>query len=309
VNKESKKKGAQLRNFMRGKNIKLFSNFLLILTLFAGDVFSKELNEPTQFTIFSGDRKASFYKVASGVCNVFNRHYLNQKFQCIARSSAGSEANLNLLASGEADIAVIKSPEFNKFFIKNSAELQNKTDFVANIHDEYLTIMAQKKLAIKSISDLSGRVVNLGMNGSTSELVISKYFADFEIKPKKIANLGAEKSFEMLCNRRIDAWIYFIGHPNGGYKEALEKCDLELVPLSQNEIVNFLRNAPFFKKTDLPKSYYSTLENDVRTISSKTILASKKNFDPEILDLVKDILTNHREELIKEDVIFGSIKQ
>ena len=147
-----------------------------------------------------------------------------------------------------------KSSEFNKFFIKNSQELQSKTDFVAKIHDEYLTILVQKKLRIKSISDLSDKVVNVGSVGSTSALIIAKYFSDFVIKPKEIVNFGAAKSFEMLCDKKIDGWIYFVGHPNRGYEEALEKCDLELIPLSQNEIDNFLKSAPFLKQTALSKN-------------------------------------------------------
>jgi TRAP transporter TAXI family solute receptor len=282
--------------------MKLFLNLLFILTLFAREASSKELKK---FTIFSGDKKASYYAVASGICNVFNRYYSNQGFECVARESAGSEKNLSFLANGEADIAVIKSPEFNQFFIKNSQDLQNKTNFIANIHDEYLTILVQKKLKIKSISDLVGKVVNIGNIGSTSDLIIAKYFSDFEIKPKEIVNFGAEKSFQMLCDKKIDAWIYFIGHPNRGYQEALEKCDLELVSLSQKEVSNFLNDAPFLEKTNFPKNYYESLKSDLKTISSKTILASRKNLDPKISYLVKDILINRKEELTKESVIFA----
>ncbi len=277
-----------------------------MLSLFGRAASSAELEKLTQFTIFSGDKKASYYAVASGICSVFNRHYSNRGFECVSRESAGSEKNLNLLASGEADIAVIKSPEFNQFFIKNSRELQSKTDFVAKIHDEYLTILAQKGLKIKSISDLAGKVVNIGNIGSTSDLIIAKYFADFAIKPKEIVNFGAAKSFEVLCDKKIDAWIYFIGHPNLGYQEALEKCDLELIPLSQKEVANFLNNAPFLKKAGLPKNYYKALKTDLVTVSSKTILASRKNLDPKISDLVKVILTKNKEELIKESAIFKS---
>lgn len=277
-------------DFYKKRKLKSLFLLILILNFFTNESLAKTSAKPTQFTIFSGNKKATFYKVASGICDVFNRHYVNQGFQCVARESAGSEANLNLLANGEADIAIIKPLEFNRFFIKNADELQGKTDFVANIHDEYLTILVQKKLAIKSIEDLSNKVVNIGMIGSTSELVIKKYFSDYKIKPKEIVNLGADISFKMICDKKIDAWIYFIGHPNQGYEEVLQKCDVELIQLSKKEVENFLKIASFFQETELPKSYYKALKNDLRTISSQTILASRKNLNPRIVELVKDTL-------------------
>jgi TRAP transporter TAXI family solute receptor len=285
--------------------VRLFFNLLFVLILFAEKSFGDEVKKLTRFTIFSGDKKASYYAVASGICNVFNRHYSKSRFECEAIESKGSAKNLELLANGDADFAIIKSSEFNQFFIKDSKELQNKTNFIANIHDEYLTILAQKNLKIKSIADLKNKIVNIGSIGSTSALIIEKYLADFAIKPKEIVNFGAAKSFEMLCDKKIDAWIYFVGHPNSGYKQALEKCDLELVSLSAQEIDNFLKIAPFFKKSSLSKNFYSILKSDLNTISTTTILASKKHLDQRIIDLVKDILINHKDDLIKKNQIFN----
>lgn len=289
------------------KLIASICSLLFLLNVFSKEVLSSELENPTQFTIFSGDKKASYYAVASGVCNVFNRHYFVEGLECFAHESKGSESNFRLLASGEADLAIIKSSEFNQFFIEDSSDLQNKTDFVANIHDEYLTILVQKKLKIKSISDLKQKVVNLGSIGSTSALIIEKYFSDFAIKPKEVVNFGATKSFEMMCDKKLDAWIYFIGHPNFGYKEALQKCDLELIALRAQEIDNFLSIAPFLKKAALLKNSYNGLKSDLNTVSSKTILASRKNLNPKIVDLIRNILANHKEELIKENEIFKNL--
>ncbi len=255
---------------------------LLILLFFSSDAFA--------FAIFSGDKKGSYYAVAQGICNVFNRYY-SQK--CEVRESKGSENNLRLLASDEADLAIVKNSQFNESFIKNSRELENKTDVVANIHDEYLTILVQKNLRVKLISDLENKIVNIGSSGSASALIVERYFSDFVINPKKIVKFGAAKSFEMMCDKKIDAWVYFIGLPNSGFDEVLKKCDVELVSLTNEELENFLKIAPF-------------LEKKSGNIFSKTILASRKNFDSEIINQVKNILKNHREELIKENAIFKS---
>lgn len=86
----------------------------------------------------------------------------------------------------------------------------------------------------------------------------------------------------------------------------LEKCDLELIALSQDEVANFLKIAPIFKQTTLSKSYYNNLENDLKTISSETILASRDGLNPKVSELIKNVLLNHQGELIKEAEIFRS---
>jgi uncharacterized protein len=285
--------------------VKIIVNFILVLTIFTQKTLANDM-EKNSFKIFSGDKKASYYAVAKGICNVFSNRYFNQGFECVPFESKGSEANLKLLATGEGDLAIIKSLELNQFFIKNAQDLQDKTISVARIHDEYLTILVQKNLQIKSLSDLENKIVNIGSIGSTSALITQKYFTDFSIVAKEIVNFGAAKSFEMMCDKKIDAWVYFMGHANNGFKEVLQKCDLELISLTQTEIDNFLKIAPFLQKAQLAKNSYKNLQTDLATVSSPTFLASRKNLNPKIIELIKDILANHKEELIKESEIFKS---
>jgi len=280
-------------------------NFILIFcaTFITQSALAKNPTEPTQFKILSGDKKGSFYAVADSLCKVFNFHHLRDGYQCTALESKGSESNLKSLAAGEADLGIVKTPQFNKFFVKHFSSLENKIDFVTKIHDEYLTILVPKNLKIKSLNDLNNRVVNIGSNGSTSALIAQKYFSDFEIKPEKIVNFGATKSFEFMCNKKIDAWVYFIGHPNDGFLEALNKCDLELITLSTQESANFLKTAPFLREGFIDKELYKLTQN-IETISSETILAARKEIDPKIVMLVQDVFLNHKHDLIAENTIF-----
>jgi len=285
--------------------MKLIINFIFILIIFIQEALSDDL-VITKFNIFSGNKKASYYAVANGICNVFNRHYLHQGFECVAVESNGSAENLKLLATGEADLAVIKSSELNQFSINNAKELQNENNLVARIHDEYLTILVQKDCQINNLSDLTNKIVNIGSIGSTSALVVKEYFNDSLIQPKEIVNFGADKSFKMMCDKKIDAWVYFMGHPNDGFKGVLNQCDLKLISLSQDEVNNFLKIAPFLHKDQLARNYYKNLEDNLNTVSSRTFLSSRINLNPKIVELIKNILVNHKEELLTEGDIFKS---
>lgn len=259
---------------------------------------------PIKFTIYSGDKSASYYAFALGLCNVFNKHYSSQNFECLPTISKGSLANLTLLANNQADLAIIKTQEFNRFFIANSENLQKNSDFVSDIFDEDLIIITTKKTAIKNLTNLNNKVVNIGSDGSTSALITKKYFTNFAIKPKIILNLSASQSLKKLCKNEIDGWIYFIGHPNLAINQALENCDLEVIKLSKKELNNFRKIAPFLKAKKLTPAHYRSLKNNILTVSSSTILASQRNFNSQIIGLIQDILENHRAELIEQNQIF-----
>lgn len=261
----------------------------------------------TRFEIFSGDRGATFFAVASGVCNVFNRHYVSRGFECKAVASEGSASNLRKLVEKKADLAIIKSPRFNQFFVADFSSLKDGYEFVAPIHNEYLTILVRKNSGIKSLSDLNDRSVNIGNIGSSSALIVSDYFAKFSINPTKILRFGAAEAFKKICEKKIDAWVYFVGHPNVGFGDVLKRCAVELVQLSPQEVKNFLDlGGSFLAETKISKRYYQPLSDDLATVSSETILAARSDLNPKIIELIKDVLSNHKEELIAENNIFRS---
>lgn len=285
--------------------MKIIFKIISIIIISTQSSFADITHKKTKFTIFSGDKKASYYAVASGICHVFNLHYGN-KYECQAVESKGSAGNLRSLVSGEADLGIIKTSKLNQLFIKDSPKYNYEKNFITRIHSEHLTILVQKDLNITSISDLKNKSVNIGSEGSSSALVSEKYISKFSINPKKTHHLGASEAFKMMCNNKIDAWIYFIGHPNKGYKKVLDKCNLEMVSIPNNEIENFLSIAPYFEKGKISEKLYSSLSDDVKTISSPTLLSSRDNVDPNIINLIKLVLQKHKKELIEENRIFQS---
>ena len=251
--------GSISSRLLTSKMTRLLILFLLLTT---------SCSHNKKFTIYSGDKKASFFKIADGLCKVFNQQQTNSNLECVALESHGALENLNLLNSKKADLAIIKTPEFNKFFLP---EISNQTKFVANLHQEYLTFLVRKNSKINSLANLAGKSVNIGSEASSSATITEKYLALAKITPQKIYHLGARDSFKMLCQNQLDAWIYFVGHPNYDYAQTLANCDVKLLQLSQSELKNFSLVAPFFKKNKISKNFYPSLPKEINTISSYTI--------------------------------------
>jgi len=274
-----------LTNF--SSNMKIFAIFFVILTFAQKPCWSYN---KTIFTISAGDKSGTYFAIATKICDEFNRNYSDQKIHCRALESKGSRENLEKLANQEVDFAIIKSLEFNDKFIGNAKFLHHNIKEVGKIHDEYLTFVVPKNSNIKSISNLNNKTVNIGSIGSTSELMVGKYFFSNYIRPKKIVNYSASESFTQICNRKIDAWLYFIGHPNDGFNEMLKKCDVEIVSLNTKEIKQFKKQFGFLESKILDQQLYETINQDIPTVCSATFLARRNNLDDNITNMVKQII-------------------
>ena len=283
--------------------MKLFKSLLLSLFL----LFSFVANAAETFTIYAGDKKATFYKVANSICQVFNQN--NENYKCKAVPAKGAIDNLYKLANQEADFAVIKTPNQNIKFLgtKKALPLIKNIDPIIRIHDEFLTILVRKNQEIKNLQDLSDKIVSTGSIGSSSKEMVEKYFVKEKIAPKKVYNLGAGKSFEMICKGKIDAWAYFIGHPNHHYQNTLENCNVEFLSLSHKEKRSLKESFNFLTNARLKKGFYNSLNSNIYTLASPTIIAASKNVTPELKKLLIDTVLNKNQELIKEDKIFEFI--
>lgn len=268
---------------------------------------SPSFSKATEFSIYSGNKSASFYRVASTLCEVFNKYHQSEGYKCFAVESGGAINNLYDLLDKTADIAIIKAPSFDKVLTQNlPIDFDKKIQSIAKIHKEYLTILVNKNSKIKSLSDLKNKVVNIGPIGSSSNPIVEKYFSYFSIKPKTSLNVGASEAFKMICDGKIDAWVYFIGHPNKNYAETLKNCNVDFLSLNKKEIKNFTSLMPSFLRADkISRMLYSSYtKGDVITVSSNTILAARDDLDPKIIAMIQNILKSHKDELIEKDLIF-----
>ncbi|POB71745.1 C4-dicarboxylate ABC transporter substrate-binding protein, partial [Vibrio vulnificus] len=99
-------------------------------------------------------------------------------------------------------------------------------------HTEPFNIIARSDAGIDKLEDLKGKRVNIGNPGSGDHATMSVVMdaMGWNNDSFKLASelKGSERS-QALCDNKIDAFIYMVGHPNGSIKEATTSCDAKLV--------------------------------------------------------------------------------
>lgn len=251
-------------------------------------------------TIGTGGVTGVYYPAGGAICRLMNKGRKSHGIRCSVQSTEGSIDNINLLKSGDIQIAVAQSDwQFHAY---------NGTDYFSNkkpmtelrslfsLHSEPFTVVVRKDANIKTFDDIKGKRVSIGNIGSgmraTMDVILHKKGwtnADF----KEVHELKASEQTEALCKGKIDVMVYAAGHPNGAIQEVTTTCDVAIVPVEGKEIDALIAENPYYTYATIPGGMYLGTDKDVKTIGVKATFVTLKDLDDETAyQFVKSIFDN-----------------
>ncbi len=192
--------------------------------------------ETTFVTIGTGGVTGVYYPTGGAIARLVNKGRKEHGIRCSVESTGGSVYNLNAIRGGELDMGVAQSDmqyyAFNGTGQFADAGPDKDLRAVFSVHPEPFTVVARADSGIKDFMDLKGKRVNIGNPGSgqrgTIEVLMNALGwtnDDFKLA----SELKAAEQAGALCDNKIDAMVYTVGHPNGSIQEAATSCDVVMV--------------------------------------------------------------------------------
>lgn len=259
--------------------------------------------EGTFVTIGTGGVTGVYYPTGGAICRLVNKTRKEHGIRCTVESTGGSIYNLNTIAAGELDMGVAQSDwqyhAYNGTSKFKDVGPNKDLRAVFSVHPEPFTVVARADAGIKNFQDLKGKRVNIGNPGSgqrgTMDVVIGALGwtkDDFklasELKP-------AEQS-SALCDNKVDAIIYTVGHPNGSIQEASTACDSVLVNVTGPEIDKLVADNDYYRKATIPGGMYRGTDEDTTTFGvGATFVSSSTVPEDVIYNVVKAVFENFDE--------------
>jgi TRAP transporter TAXI family solute receptor len=229
-----------------------------------------------------------------------NRNRKEHGIRCSVESTGGSIFNLNTIRNGELDFGVAQSDwqfhAYNGSSKFQQAGANKKLRAVFSIHSEPFTLMARADSGIKTFDDLKGKRVNIGNPGSgqrgTMEVLMEKKgLAKSDLA--LASELKAGEQSQALCDNKIDAMVYTVGHPNASIKEASTSCQAVLIPVTGPEVDELVASNPFYAKAVIPGGMYRGTDSDTHTFGPKATLVTSADVDEQVVYvLVKAVFEN-----------------
>ncbi|HSG03716.1 MAG TPA: TAXI family TRAP transporter solute-binding subunit [Marinobacterium sp.] len=254
----------------------------------------------TFVTIGTGGVTGVYYPTGGSICRLVNKDRKEHGIRCSVESTGGSVYNLNAIRAGELDMGVVQSDwQYHAYngtdrFAENGAFEDLRAVF--SVHPEPFTVVARADAGIKTFDDLKGKRVNVGNPGSgqrgTMEVLMKAKgwtMNDFSLS----SELKSSEQSKALCDNKIDAMVFTVGHPSGSIKEATTSCDSVMVEVSGPAVDMLVNENDYYRKATIPGGMYSGSDNDTSTFGvGATFVASTAVPEDVIYHVVKAVFEN-----------------
>ncbi len=251
-------------------------------------------------TIGTGGVTGVYYPTGGSICRLVNKGRKEHGIRCSVESTAGSVYNLNTIAAGELDMGVVQS-DWQYHAYNGTSRFKDKGPnkdlrAVFSVHPEPFTVVARADSGIKKFEDLKGKRVNIGNPGSgqrgTMEVVMGAL--GWTKKDFKLASeLKSAEQSKALCDNKVDAMVFTVGHPSGSIKEASTSCDSVLVTVTGPEVDKLVADNAYYRKATIPGGMYRGTDGDTNTFGvGATFVTSAKVPEDVIYNVVKAVFEN-----------------
>jgi len=276
----------------------------LAVTALAGAALmaTSAMAETKHVVIGTGGQTGVYYQVGGAICRLVNKGTAAHEINC-THKTGGSVTNLNGLRSGDIDMGVAQSDwQYHAYNgtapdkFPKGAYTELRTVF--SVHAEPFTVVARKDSGIKTFADLKGKKVNVGNPGSgqrgTMEVIMDKMgweMSDFAVA----SELKSSEQAAALCDAKVDAIIFTVGHPNGSIKEATTSCDAMLIPVDNEVAQKLASDNDYYAMTTIPAGMYKGTESETATFGvAATFVSSTATDEETVYQMVKAVFENFK---------------
>lgn len=279
---------------------KLIRNTLLGASAITAMSLSAGASANSFMTIGTGGVTGVYYPTGGAICRLVNKGRKEHGIRCSVESTGGSVYNINAIRSGDLDMGVAQS-DWQYHAYNGSSKFEKAGAFkglrsVFSIHPEPFTVVARADSGIKNFEDLKGKRVNIGNPGSGQRGTMEVLMNAMGWKKSDFALTSELKSAEQaaaLCDNKIDAMIFTVGHPSGSIKEATTSCNSVLVTVSNTAVEKLIADNPFYRHAVIPGGMYNGTDTDTHTFGvGATLVSSDKLSDDAVYQVVKSVFEN-----------------
>lgn len=249
-------------------------------------------------TMASGTNGGVFYMLAAAYSQLIPS--VNPNMTINVEASAGTNENLALLSSYEADVSFANPGDaLSAYEGKREFEGKAATNLraVMSGNMNYFHVMTLEDSPIKTLEDIKGRKVSVGPTGAPYIMPeIIEAATGFVVNEDYTGEwMSHDQAAEALINGDIDAICATNAIPSSAYSSlTAAHPDVVFISLTEQEINNVTTKHPqSYVPTVIKAGAYSTIKEDTPTVGLRVLMFTNDQVDEDaIYQLTKAIMEN-----------------
>jgi TRAP transporter TAXI family solute receptor len=250
-------------------------------------------------SIGTGGVTGVYYPTGGAICRLVNKKRKEHGIRCSAESTGGSIFNINTIRAGELEFGVAQS-DWQYHAYNGTSKFKDNGKFeklraVFSVHAEPVTIIARADAGISNVSDLKGKRVNIGNPGSGTRgtwEVLEKTLGWERSDLALAAGMKSSETSAAVCDGKLDAYFWLVGHPSALTQESIASCATNLVNAVTPEIDKLVADTPYYRTAVIPAGMYNNKE-DIKTFGvGATFVTSADVPEKVVYEVVKAVFEN-----------------
>jgi len=276
---------------------------LAVISLFLLQTMSTMASEKvTEYIFATGPMGGSFYPLGGIISQTWNKNLEDVNITSIV-TAAGLE-NLRLLKDEEAAFAIL--PESISYFGYTGTGvcegLEEKFDnfsVLAKAYPEPIQIVVKKDSGCKSIADLKGKRIAMGMKGGFQHIFGLQIFnlAGLPKEDFSPSYIGYTAAADQFVDNMIDCIFGYTGLPNSTFIQLSVNPKIKLISLDEVTIEKLKKEIPFATKMVIPANAYSSLDSETQTVSVWALILVRNDISEELVYRLTKVLFENASEM------------
>jgi TRAP transporter TAXI family solute receptor len=266
-------------------------------------------------SIGTGGVTGVYYPTGGAICRLVNKGRKEHGIRCSAESTGGSIYNINTIRAGELEFGVAQS-DWQYHAYNGTSKFKDAGPYkdlraVFSVHPEPVTIVARADAGISNITDLKGKALNIGNAGSGTRGtwdVIEQALGWKREDLKVAAELKSAETGQALCDGKIQAYFWLVGHPSALTQETLSTCDAVLVNATGAEIEKLVSDNSYYRQATIPAGMYNNKE-DVTTFGVGATFVSSASVPEDVVYTVVKAVFENFDQFKKLHPAFANLKE
>jgi TRAP transporter TAXI family solute receptor len=266
-------------------------------------------------SIGTGGVTGVYYPTGGAICRLVNKNRKEHGIRCSAESTGGSIYNINTIRAGELEFGVAQS-DWQYHAYNGSSKFKDQGAFkklraVFSVHPEPVTVIASDRSGVMQLTDIKGKRMNIGNPGSGTRgtwEVIEEALGWKRSDLKLAAEMKSAETGQAVCDGKIDAYFWLVGHPSALTQESLATCDAHLVDVKGPAIDELVNDNTYYRTATIPAGMYNN-DRDIQTFGvGATFVSSTEVDDKVVYTIVKAVFDNF-EDFKKLHPAFANLKE
>ncbi|NLI79098.1 MAG: TAXI family TRAP transporter solute-binding subunit [Candidatus Riflebacteria bacterium] len=248
------------------------------------------------FSIGTGSISGTYYPLGSAMSRLFNSRL--DGIVTIPEPTRGSVENIEFLRGGEIALGLVQNDvAFNAYYGKGSFDGRPWPGLrvLASLYSEVMHVAVRRDAAIASLSDLRGKVLALGEEGSGTALNARIILEQLGLGPTEFTPsfLGLTKALAALEGGYVDAVFFTGGLPIEGFALLGERLPIRLLEFPPEFCRHLITACPFLAEEVIPAGTYPGQAGPVATVGLRALLCTTDAFDPALAERMLGLVFDH----------------